>query len=264
MKQRTKLRESKGYKEQIEAERKSERRHGRGVERAPARDDQERDDGHAHVPQPETPTHADQAQKSQPPDEKEVSTAPSIPQPPSPPHRSSQHSPAPSMSSRLAGPFSPHDYPITEPHRQRPSQTHTSWSRSRRSHSPVELPATPLLRAREPAETRPAPETAQTTSESYERMPGAFPASGEQLHSTDQSEQVFRTPRPRSDRRAREDSLRPAASENARQGFSRRAHNPEMREARNAYEGPSSGGRTYSQAPGPRWEDRGAGAGRYR
>ena len=338
IKQRTKLRESKGYQG-----RKSDKRLEHDVGRASARDDQKRDRGHAHDSQPETHTHTDQAENSQPPAEEEVTAAQVIPK----------------LPSTLSRPSSPRRYPGTERHTHSASQIPPSRSRSETTQAPAGLPASngpstiapthpqapvgppasnrpptiapthpqalvglpssngpptiaparneygtftdfprpdqyqrdrqyqgsmpprgyrpddhkmadfpapgpgqnpevyqgngPLpRRGREPAEYRPTTETAQGIFRPQERMPGAFPASRKQINIPDSSEHVSFTPQPYSDSRAGEHGLRPTASENARQGFSRSTRHPDLREARNADQGPSPGGRAYSQAPEPR------------
>lgn len=162
--QRKKLSESRERQERKERSgtgRKPERRCEREAEwtSVPKRGNRNHDGGHADVPQPEEQVRENKAQNRPPPAPKKVSTAPS------PPQRKSQHSPVPSMSCRLDGPFSPHDYyPSTEQPRQRPPQTPRSPSRSGTSQAPVELPATPPRRALEQAEKKPKETTAQQVS----------------------------------------------------------------------------------------------------
>lgn len=162
--QRKKLSESKERQERKERSgtgRKPERRCEREAEwtSVPKRGNRNHDGGHADVPQPEEQVRENKAQNRPPPGPKKVSIAPS------PPQRRSPHSPVPSMSCRLDRPFSPHDhYPSTEQPRQRPPQTPRSPSRSRTPQAPVELPATTPRRARDSAEKKPKPPTAQQVS----------------------------------------------------------------------------------------------------
>lgn len=150
-------RERQERKERSDTGRKPERRCEREAEwtSVPKRGNRNHDGGHADVPQPEEQVRENKAQNRPAPVPKKVTIAKPVPEQPSPPQCKSHHSPVPSMSCRLDGPFTLHEYPSTEQPRQCPPQTPRSPSRSRMSQPPVELPATPPRRAREQAEKKP-------------------------------------------------------------------------------------------------------------